>query len=492
MRALGPAARSTGAVTTCALAAAVAVVLAVATADAAVFVVNTTSDTTDGVCGSGPGECTLREALAAAGSTAGSDSIRFDPSVVRLGNPGVIDIVSVLPVVADGAGTFVDGAGAGVIIEQPQDGLGVALDALVFASASGVPLANVRVANLTIRDFTGRGIVICGGDPATCADDVKAAVVQNVVVTGSGESGIQVDGRAVSKLRLVDVVASSNGGSGIRLSGTQSLLGTRIQRATVRNSGGAGIRLSGDVVVDTAIADSIAAYNGGAGITFEVFVRLAKTKITAAAAIGNTQRGIDLQASSSVATTSIARAIASANGEVGISISGGDIATTTIKDVAAIRNSFGIVLSAGATITGAKITTTKAAGNTNDGIVLGGDENVTGSKLTNLVVVGNGTNGLRFEGSHNVAQRVRASGNHGDGIRLDFTNGGGGNTISKSTAHANDGHGIHIQLGNTGNVVQQNVSLAQDGDDLVDDNPACDANLWKKNVFETRNDPCIH
>ena len=140
MRALGPSRRCARVAVTAVAVVTVTLALAVAapTAAAAVFVVNATFDVTAGFCGTTIGECTLHDALDAAIATPGRDTINFDPNVFRPGNPGVITLLNLLPIVADGAGTVVDGAGAGVIIELGGGGgIGDPIDGLVFASAAG-------------------------------------------------------------------------------------------------------------------------------------------------------------------------------------------------------------------------------------------------------------------------------------------------------------------------------------------------------------------
>src|SRR5689334_13245296 len=111
---------------------------AVATsARAATFIVNSAADATDGSCDSSPGGCTLREAIEAAVATPGRDTIAFDGSVFPKGPPfAQIVLTTPLPIIADPAGTVVDGGHGGVEII----GNGSVAEGLVFASAPGMPL----------------------------------------------------------------------------------------------------------------------------------------------------------------------------------------------------------------------------------------------------------------------------------------------------------------------------------------------------------------
>src|SRR6185295_4814540 len=106
-----------------------------------------------------------------------------------------------------------DGAGAGVIIEAANQ-IDTSEDPLVFASAAGVPLAGVTVANVTVRGFLGTGIVICGGEYPDCQDDVSGTSIQNVAATGNGNAGLSIIGRVVTKTRIVGAVVAMNEGNG--------------------------------------------------------------------------------------------------------------------------------------------------------------------------------------------------------------------------------------------------------------------------------------
>ncbi len=63
------------------------------------------------------------------------------------------------------------------------------------------------------------------------------------------------------------------------------------------------------------------------------------------------------------------------------------------------------------------------------------------------------------------------------------------NTIRGNTVNGNAGIGIGILGGS--NLIKSNTALGNGVDDLFDNNPDCDANTWKANVFVTKNQPCI-
>ena len=79
--------------------------------------------------------------------------------------------------------------------------------------------------------------------------------------------------------------------------------------------------------------------------------------------------------------------------------------------------------------------------------------------------------------------------NIGDGIHIGSP--GGGNTVTGVSSNANQGAGIYVDTDNLGNTIKKTTALAGDSIDLFDANPGCGTNVWKGNVFERRNDPCI-
>lgn len=65
--------------------------------------------------------CTLREAIESAVATAGRDTILFDAGVFPSGNgTAAIDLASPLPMIADPAGTVLDGGDGNVRIENSE------------------------------------------------------------------------------------------------------------------------------------------------------------------------------------------------------------------------------------------------------------------------------------------------------------------------------------------------------------------------------------
>jgi CSLREA domain-containing protein len=449
-------------------------------ARAATFTVNSNADTTDGVCGPAVGECTLREAIEDAVATPGRDTIAFDPAVFPRTPLNFIALTSELPVIADPAGTVIDGAGATVVVSGGQ----TVQRAFLFASAPGVPLRNVTVANVLAGSFTGTAVHICGGSPPQCDDDVAGAVVRNVNVIVSGE-GIRIEGNNVTKARVVDSVVTRVDGSAIRLFAEDSIVKAQVERSRAfRSDNGIALRASNGIVGAT-IVDSSAVRCTGNG--FSVSAQdVANVKLTNVLASGNGDFGIQVRADATTAGVKITDSVATGNGDTGIAVSGDAGATAEIKNVVADDNGpYGIQVAGPGTGT----SVTRAIAVENNGIGLGVVAGATGAKVTKVLAAANRTaHGLFLDGSTTVVQDVVASGNRDAGILL-FSP-GGGHAVTKSAFSGNNS-GVIILDGGSGNVVEKNVALGNVFMDLFDQNAACDTNQWTENVFRTANETCI-
>jgi CSLREA domain-containing protein len=462
---------------------------------AATFIVNSAADTTDGSCDASPGGCTLREAIEASVATPGRDTIAFDGSVFpKSAALTQIVLTTPLPIVADPAGTVVDGGKAGVEII----GNGSVAEGLVFASAPGMPLVKVTVANVIVAGFTGTAVHICGGTPPTCDQDVSGTLVQRVVAsqTTNGD-GIRVEGRVNSKTRVLDSVAFHIGDTGIRLFATQSLVSPRIQGATVRDCGETGIflRSTGDLTGAT-ILDTAAVENAQVGVAVGA-PTIVKPKIANLVAHGNGGTGIvvagDDAPSDTITNATISQSTASNNSNAGIVVEGASSTTgVSLADVAVTGSgSWGVLFdgpSAGVTIAGAVV-----IGNVTDGVLFGADG--TGVAIAGTTVADNRGNGLDLRLVTSTVQ-ARASANDADGIVLEASTddiaGAPGATVTKSSTGGNGGVGVHVANNGIANVVEKNVSLGNTGNDLQDDNTSCGSDTWSGNTFRASNDPCVH
>ena len=449
---------------------------------AATFTVNSDADTTDGACTPDAGGCTLREAIEAAVATAGRDTILFDAAVFPRGaNRRPIAAASPLPIIADPAGTVVDGGDSHVRIN--------AASGLVFASASGVPLTKVTVANLIVSGASGPGVLVCGGMPPLCDDEVSGALVRNVVANQT-DDGIVILARVNKKSRVLDSVVFHCRETGILIAGLESVTGARVQGSTVRDCSDTGIMIGtlGDNVGSTVL-DSIATENTGYGLQIFGYT-LAKTKLANVVADENVGPGIVVGAFTDAAGVAMTNTVGSHNDGAGIQTYAGDNATgVTLKNVVADANTgHGISLEGGSA--GAAITRANVGGNTASGLVVGDQGAAVGAKVSRIISAGNGVSGVVLTARGSALQQVHASANGFDGIVVGAP-GSGGNTI-ETTATAANWRGIVVDAGSSGNSIQGNGARGNAAADLVDENPGCAGNAWTENVFFSGSEACVH
>jgi hypothetical protein len=126
----------------------------------------------------------------------------------------------------------------------------------------------------------------------------------------------------------------------------------------------------------------------------------------------------------------------------------------------------------------------KATNNGDEGVgfFTGSDNTIFGS-----LVAHNGGQGVISGDSRTKIFANRVSGNN-QGIYL--SDNSTGSFIFLNAVFGNT-TGIEINNTSSSNQVTANVSL-QNGLDMSDDNANCDANVWFFNLFNTRNQPCIH
>lgn len=450
-------------------------------------VVDDSSDHDAGSCAVA-GACTLRAAIDEVVSTPGRDVIVFDPTVFPVGELARIGVKSPLPVIADPAGTVIDGTGASVEIGSdipPTGDDATAPDGLVFASATDQPLRDVAVVNVTVSNFQGSGIVICGGAYYECNADVVAPVVRRVDTRWNGGFGLAVFGQNVGKARVEESVAVYNESVGFLIHGFTTIAGTRITRSVATGNDYVGIMVGQltESISDLAITDT-SATGGSGGIVVTAFDRVSKATLSKVTVSGTTEAGIYVSADvlSGLSATNV---VASRNEYQGMYVRGDKVDGLVLKDVVTNANAYGLHVD-GEEVVGAKITQLTAAGNSIDGIIL---RELKGAKISNVTAVANAVQGLVLRGTGNTLKQGRFAENIGEGLRL--AGPGGGNTLTGIAANANQGAGIYVATDNVGNVIKKNVALAGDAIDFFDANPGCATNVWKSNVFERRNDPCI-
>jgi len=457
-------------------------------ASARTYVVDNVADPVLGTCDT-PGVCTLRQAILEAVASPGRDVITFDPAVFPPQYVTTVDVYTPLPVVADPAGTVIDGTGAGVGIRSLMPDMVKVVEAphgngLVFASAPGVPLRDAALIDVSVSGFGSSGVFVCGGAFPACNQDVVAPVVRRVTSSWNA-AGILIQGRNVAKARIDEVVAADNE-VGILIASSRSITGARIARSALTANTFAGIQLglNTETIADLAITDTSAS-DGVAAIIIAATGDATKVSLANVAVTGAEQFGILLSAIT-LSGLNVGGVVSSRNGNDGILASADTISGVVFKDVVTNGNAYGIRLVSDRMV-GAKITQVTAARNTKDGLTL---LESAGAKISKVAAVGNGGHGLVVQGDGNVLKQVRVAENAGDGIHLGGP--GSGNTVTGVSSTANQGAGIYVDGNNVGNTIKKNVALGSDSIDLFDANPACDGNVWKSNVFELRNVGCIH
>jgi CSLREA domain-containing protein len=374
-------------------------------AAAAVLVVNATADTDDTACDPAPGGCTLREAILAANTAPGPDTIRFAPAVFPLGTPQAIAVLTALPHLVEPAGNVVDGSGAGVVID------GAALDpmleepGLVVESGAGQPLAGVAIRRIEIRSFGGMGLHICGGGIPECDAPLSGTLLSGVVASSNRIHGMLVDGRPN--------------------------VGTRVENSVMRSNLIDGMRLNGgnnEDLVKAVVSGCSASTNAGRGINLNAGRNNVSSTVTASVAAENANTGININAGSAVLGPRVLGSVSSSNGS-------------------------GIVLNAGSDLSGAIVKGNTAAGNVAGGIIVEG----SASKLKQNRVTGNGAEGieLRAPGGANRIDKNHAGGNGVAGIVV--RDGNGGNRVKQNLALGNAADLVDEAAGCDSNVWQKNV-----------------------------------
>ena len=116
---------------------------------------------------------------------------------------------------------------------------------------------------------------------------------------------------------------------------------------------------------------------------------------------------------------------------------------------------------------------------------------ITSSRVSSSIIEGNQTFGVVITAGGNNNNTVESShvlGNVANGI---YVLGGANNTVRSNTVNQN-GRGIVFNLGATASIIVSNTARDNAIFDLQDDNPNCDANVWRNNNFITTNQPqCI-
>jgi CSLREA domain-containing protein len=261
-----------------------------------IFEVNSTADTDDGACtlsGTGNG-CTLREAIFAANTTLGAETITFKPALTASG-PAIIALLSVLPEL-DSDMTIV-GPGRDLLTIQRSTAPGTpSFRIFTVHAAKTIELSDLTIANgnaitqnngggvrnngaLTMRNCNvygnsagtagvsglGGGIYMEGSQMTLIDTNVGGTGPGQGNMSGAAGGGIFIEHGVFRMTRGSIAGNTGGGGGGIAARATTNLDGVAITDNGEMGNGGAGVLVLGAVtsITDSLIANNTA--NGGDG-----------------------------------------------------------------------------------------------------------------------------------------------------------------------------------------------------------------------------------
>ncbi len=243
---------------------------------ASVFVVNSTglgldSNTSDGLCDDGTGNCTLYAAIQQANATPGADTINFQigsggAQTIRLGG----GLTPALPVITDpltlDATTQPGYAGVPLII---LDGLGSGEHGVI------VTAGNSTVRGFNIKGTLGPNVSLEGGSGSVVSGNQIARRVQiinsndntiggtnagdgNSIGGGSGSDALRIEGSSGNVIQGNAILGS--GGGGVVINGSNNLIGGTTAAAgnhIAGHEGGVGVSGSGNIIQGNTIEGNI-------------------------------------------------------------------------------------------------------------------------------------------------------------------------------------------------------------------------------------------
>lgn len=224
------------------------------------FVVTKVADTNDGACNA---DCSLREAITLANSTAGADSITFniDPGA----GPHTIQLSSVLPALSESV-DLLNSSGESITVR----GEGATDPYRIFAINSG---QTVNISNLIITNGATTGAAFPGSIGAGILNE-GTLTITNCTVSGNSASAFGGGGvyNFGGTLNLTNSTVSGNhalgGGSGggvfNNFAGTLNLTNSTVSGNDAA-SGGGGVHNDANVMTATGstISDNTANFGGG-------------------------------------------------------------------------------------------------------------------------------------------------------------------------------------------------------------------------------------
>ncbi|CAG0935902.1 hypothetical protein TFLX_04753 [Thermoflexales bacterium] len=398
------------------------------------YTVNSTNDVDDGACNST--HCSLREAIIAANTHAGADTIAFNIS--GAGVHSIAPLTALPPLIDDS--TIINGysqPGAEPATNETPATILIEVDGTNTTNQSGLVITSTNnvIRGLAVNrfDFDGIGIGYATATGNVVAGNHLGIDPQGMIDRGNGHSSV-----------FVGLGATNN-----TVGGDEPA-----ERNVLSGNGWAGVEIHGSGTVSNTISGN---YIG--------------TAASGMAALGNALYGVRIYGGAQnnivggdrgSATTLAKRNVISGNGVHGVHLAGEDTSGNTVAGNHIGTTVYGIA----------------AIGNSADGvyIALGAHDNIIGgdSEKKRNVISGNLDHGVYLTGTTTMsntifgnyigtdANGIASLSNEGSGV---VVRGGaqhniiGGNAIGQwNIISGNQDHGIHLSdVGTIGNLVRRNL-----------------------------------
>jgi len=241
-------------------------------AQAATFTVTKTADSNDGTCDT---DCSLREAIIAANTTPGADTIILPAGTYTLtiggdnednGATGDLDITDSVTMTGAGASSTIIDANA--------------LDRVIDLAGSGPPDITAAISGITLQNGSiadsGGGLLLRAGNVLTLTDSI---VQNNTSSSGDGGGGVYVQGS--SSLSLVNSAVISNNsivrGGGIVNNNVLTAVNSTISDNTTVGTGGGIFSNNTSSLNNVTIANNRADNGGGISVAPSTALTLTNT-----------------------------------------------------------------------------------------------------------------------------------------------------------------------------------------------------------------------
>jgi CSLREA domain-containing protein len=251
------------------------------------FVVNSLEDSNDGACDIAPGgNCTLREAINAANSLTGANTISFNLD-------GEIGLLSSLPVISDASGLTIDGTGqdvsigGGHAVRLLETTASLSLIKLTLANGQSTYGSGVHTTagtlNITNCSFTGNSSTGLGYGGGVYSEggsvNIESSTFSGNFAQGMGAGILKVTGAlSINNSTFSGNSAEGGLGGGVFFAGDTLTLknSTFTDNDTTGEGGGVYINSGTAIIANSTFVDNVSpitgggVYLGGGGGTLEI------------------------------------------------------------------------------------------------------------------------------------------------------------------------------------------------------------------------------